>query len=153
MYNRIMTNTKSRVLKHRTHIFAGQEQSVLLIGWLNSKPKDPGRKRVMEILRIHRVARERIAATKSNDLMVTLPASYAQAQQIDKLLSRYRFRPQLLPTPLGAHFQWAPVKGERDFSGEETGLHIMRLAESRLLDKVRECRKCGRWFLRKIPEP
>jgi hypothetical protein len=146
-----MPNTKRPSTTHRTHVFTGTEESWSLIRWLNSAPKkSAGWKRVSEILRIHAAAKARIAALKTHDLMVTIPASYHQTQQIKKLLARYKFRPELMPSARGSHFQWAPVRGE-DFSGEEMAiLGIMRLADGGLLEKVREC-QCGRWFLRKFP--
>jgi hypothetical protein len=145
-----MANTKSTSTKHRPHIFTGWRESRPLIRWLNDTPKKAaGWKRVTEILHRYAAAQARIASWNTNEIRVS-PASHKEAQQIDKLLARYKFRPQLVPMLGEAWFQWGSARNGELSDEENVILVIMRLAEAELLNKVREC-PCGRWFLQKFP--
>lgn len=129
--------------------FSGQSEADPLVYWLNTKPRSRKQReqqeRVIELLRLLGESVRRQKVSGRMDLGVSSPLR----RRIARLLSHYRYVPDIRLTGQGTLFSGPPWKLPRMFApydDRKAVWAIGRLAERGRFSAVRECVGCGKWI-------
>ena len=162
-----MSNTMVTMFGSQNHLLQGlegQKQAQLLVHWLNGDPRDPYRKRILKMLhRIFEVLKIRLRSTggpTEDDLPdgVRFVSSKEFSRRIeevqrdfDKYLPKLRFAGIDSGRIKGrARLSFIPIWSKTPFQAVLAVEAIKLLGEEGRLERVRQCRKCKRWFYARV---
>jgi hypothetical protein len=141
---------KAREREAKRREFSGQSEGEPLVEWLNSGKKRKPQTRVIELLRL-------LAESVRVQIPMQggIPGSYWVARpfyrKIARLLSRYRFTPDLRLTYQGYLLgpSWRLPSMKEPYDERKAIWAIIRLVERGRVSAIHECDGCGMWIFTK----
>ena len=162
-----MSNTMVTMFGSHNHLLQGlegQKQAQLLVHWLNGDPRDPYRKRILKMLHhIFELLNVRLR-TKGGPTEEDLPEGVrlVSSQEFSRRVEEVRrdFDKYLPKIRLGginygritgrARLTFTPAWSKTPIKAVLAVEAIKLLGEEGQLERVRQCRKCKRWFYARV---
>jgi hypothetical protein len=141
---------KAREREAKRREFSGQSEGEPLVEWLNSGKKRKPQTRVIELLRLLAES-VRVQIPMQGGIPGASSVARPFYRKIDRVLSRYRFTPDLKLTYQGYLLgpSWRLPRMFDSYSERKAVWAIIRLAERGRISAIHECDGCGKWLFTK----
>ena len=160
-----MVKARSQVLR----LYHGEIEGGFLADWLNDNVGSGEYKRLTRLIENIKWMQRAVISTKGPSwwspppdyILVSIGEWAKRKKELDKQFARYRARPMLImnvevapgATPFKrkrkmgiTRFQWSLGNAPH----EAAALAALHLAEDNLLDRVRQCLRCSKWFYARV---